>query len=603
VPNSPIKQYGHRIVTSLFHYFGLPGTLCDAQQFFNTSDETASLPFYRVLPLLELNENLMKKGSSLPFLSINIVRRISDSSGEGMSKLGSLAERVPRAVWQYGLAVVSVAVALGITDWLEPYTTLRTPLFYIAIISSAWFGGMGPGLLAVVLSTLAVGYYFAPGGQTPVLSLDTLPFLLLFSLSGLIACWISVKRRRAEEALKRVRDELEVRVEERTSDLRRASEGLKAEIAERKRGEEALREKANLLDLTHDTIFVRDANNVITFWNRGAERLYGWKREEAVGQISHHLMQTIFPAPLEKIMVELNSTGHWEGELIHTLRDGTQVVVASRWALQLDERGKPIAILETNNDITERKRAEEALHRAQTELAHVTRVATLGEMTASIAHEVNQPLGAVVNNASACLRWLAGQAPNLEEARKSAALIIADGHRASEIISRIRALAKKAPPQKDWLDINETILEVIALARSEAQGNRIALQTQLSDDMPLILGDRIQLQQVILNLIINAIEAMSGVGEGPRELQVSSGKDDSQGALVAVRDSGPGLDPKSLDHLFTAFFTTKPKGMGMGLAISRSIIEAHGGRLWATANQLRGATFRFTLPADGERVS
>ena len=269
----------------------------------------------------------------------------------------------------------------------------------------------------------------------------------------------------------------------------------------------------------------------------------------------------------------------------------------------MDERGKPIAILETNNDITERKRAEEALHRAQTELAHVTRVATLGEMTASIAHEVNQPLGAVVNNASACLRWLAGQSPNLEEARKSAALIIADGHRASEIISRIRALAKKAPPQKDWLDINETILEVIALARSEAQGNRIALQTQLSDDVPLILGDRIQLQQVILNLIINAIEAMSGVGEGPRELQVSSGKDDSQGALVAVRDSGPGLDPKSLDRLFTAFFTTKPKGMGMGLDISRSIIEAHGGRLWATANQLRGATFRFTLPSDGERVS
>src|SRR4029434_7595614 len=404
VPNSPIKQYGHRIVTSLFHYFGLPGTLCDAQQFFNTSDETASLPFYRVLPLLELNENLMKKGSSLPFLSSNIVRRISDSSGEGMSKLSSLAEIGPHAVWQYGLAVVSVTVALGITDWLEPYTTLRTPLFYIAIISSAWCGGMGPGLLAVVLSTLAVGYYFAPGGQTPVLSLDTLPFLLLFSLSGLIACWISVKRRRAEEALKRVRDELEVRVEERTSDLRRASEGLKAEIAERKRGEKALREKANLLDLTHDTIFVRDANNVITFWNRGAERLYGWKKEEAVGQISHHLMQTIFPAPLEKIMVELNSTGHWEGELIHALRDGTEVVVASRWALQLDERGQPIAILETNNDITERKRAEEALHRAQTELAHVTRVATLGEMTASIAHEVNQPLGEVVNNASACLR-------------------------------------------------------------------------------------------------------------------------------------------------------------------------------------------------------
>jgi PAS domain S-box-containing protein len=243
----------------------------------------------------------------------------------------------------------------------------------------------------------------------------------------------------------------------------------------------------------------------------------------------------------------------------------------------------------------ERKRAEDALHHAQAELAHVTRVATLGEMTASIAHEINQPLAAVVNNASACLRWLAGPTPNLEEARQSAALITADGHRAGEIIGRIRALAKKASSRKDWIDINETILEVIALARSEVHSNGVSLQTRLGDDMPLILGDRIQLQQVILNLIINAIEAMSGVGENPRELVVRSEKDGSQRVLVAVRDSGPGLDPKSLDHLFTAFFTTKPKGMGMGLAISRSIIEAHGGRLWAVPNDGPGATFQFTL--------
>jgi two-component system sensor kinase FixL len=520
-----------------------------------------------------------------------------------MLKVDSLAKRVPPSVWQYALAVVSVAVALAITDALEPYTTLRTPLFYIAIIASAWFGGMGPGLLALALSTLAVEYYFVPTAFVPELGIDGGPFILLFSLSGLLACWISVQRRRAEEALKEARDKLEIRVEERTSELRRATEDLRAEIAERKRAEEALREKANLLDLTHDTVFVRDAKDVITFWNRGAEELYGWTRDEAVGQVSHDLTQTIFPAPLEKIMAELNSTGRWEGELIHTRRDGTRVVVASRWALQSDERGKPTAVLETNNDITERKRTEEALHKVQAELAHVTRVTTLGEMTTSIAHEVNQPLGAVVNNASACLRWLAGEAPNLEEARQSARLIIADGHRASEIIGRIRALVKKSPPRKDRLDINETILEVIALTRSEAQKNRLSLQTQLSSDLPLILGDRIQLQQVILNLIINAIEAMSGVGEGPRELLLGSRKDDSQGVLVRVRDSGPGLDPKSLDRLFTAFYTTKPQGMGMGLAISRSIIEAHGGRLWASANEGRGATFEFTLPAGGERVS
>jgi C4-dicarboxylate-specific signal transduction histidine kinase len=216
-------------------------------------------------------------------------------------------------------------------------------------------------------------------------------------------------------------------------------------------------------------------------------------------------------------------------------------------------------------------------------------------MTASIAHEINQPLAAVVNNASACLRWLAGPTPNLEEARQSAALITADGHRAGEIIGRIRAFAKKASSRKDWIDVNDTILEVIALARSEVHSNGVSLQTRLGEDMPLILGDRIQLQQVILNLLINAIEAMSGVSENPRELVVRSEKDGSQEVLVAVRDSGPGLDPKSLDHLFTAFFTTKPKGMGMGLAISRSIIEAHGGRLWAIPNDGPGATFQFTL--------
>ena len=247
----------------------------------------------------------------------------------------------------------------------------------------------------------------------------------------------------------------------------------------------------------------------------------------------------------------------------------------------------------------EGKRAEERLHKKEAELAHVTRVATLGEMTTSIAHEINQPLGAVVNNASACLRWLSAQ--NLEEARRSATLVIANGHRASEIIGRIRALAQKAPTRKDWLDVNETVREVIALAYHETQRNGISVRASLAADVPLIVADRIQLQQVVLNLMMNAIEALNGGGQGPREILVRSGGDGSHNVRISVEDFGPGLDPKSLDHVFDAFYTTKPHGLGMGLAISRSIVEAHGGRLWAAADVAHGAIFHFTLPIDSEK--
>ena len=250
---------------------------------------------------------------------------------------------------------------------------------------------------------------------------------------------------------------------------------------------------------------------------------------------------------------------------------------------------------------TERKHAEETLRQTQAELAHVARVATLGEMAASIAHEINQPLAAIVNNASASLRWLA--ANNVEEARHSAEVIRGDAHRAAEIIQRIRSFAKKAPPQKDWIDINQTITEVIDLAHSEAQKNRVSIQTQLASDLPVAFADRIQLQQVILNLVVNAVEAMSEISVGPRELVIRTDADASGGVVVAVRDSGPGLGRENLDRLFTPFYTTKPQGMGMGLAICRSIVEAHGGRLWATANDDRGATFQFTFPTGGERTA
>jgi two-component system, LuxR family, sensor kinase FixL len=374
------------------------------------------------------------------------------------------------------------------------------------------------------------------------------------------------------------------------------------DITERKRAEEAVRRQANLLEQAHDAIFVWEFPSIIIYWNRGAERLYGFSREEAIGRHSHELLQTEHPMPSPLFEATLERKGEWTGELTHTTREGRKVIIESRHVLMREADGRRL-VLETNRDITERKHAEEALRKAQAELAHVTRVTTLGELTASIAHEINQPLAAVVTNGNACLRWLAGQVPNLEEARQALGRIIKDGNRASQVIGRIRALVKKTAPRKDWFNINEVILEVIALARSEVRRNHVSLRSQLSEHLPLVVGDRIQLQQVILNLITNGIEAMRGVSEGSRDLLISSGRFESNGVLVLVRDSGIGLDSVNLDHLFDSFYTTKPDGMGMGLAISRSIIEAHGGRLWATPNAPQGAVFQFTLPPAREKVS
>ncbi len=249
-------------------------------------------------------------------------------------------------------------------------------------------------------------------------------------------------------------------------------------------------------------------------------------------------------------------------------------------------------------DITDRKRAEEALQQAQADLARLNRVMLLGEMTASIAHEVNQPIAAVITNANAGLRWLGAQQPDLDEVREALGRIVRDGARAGEVIGGIRALVKKVPPRREPLDINRAIREVIALTQTETQRNAVRLQSRLADDLPLVSADQVQLQQVIINLIVNAIEAMAGAGGGPRELTIVSGIGDANNASVEVQDTGPGVDPEQLDRLFQSFYTTKPDGIGMGLAISRSIAEAHGGRLSAAPNHPRGAVFRLTLPIE-----
>jgi len=253
-------------------------------------------------------------------------------------------------------------------------------------------------------------------------------------------------------------------------------------------------------------------------------------------------------------------------------------------------------------DITERKRAEEELHQkevslreAQTELAYVSRVTTMGELAASIAHEVNQPLAGIVTNANAGLRWLAGELPNLDEAREAIRRIIRDGNRAGEVISRMRALFKKARTAKERLDINDAINEVVILTQSETQRNKVGLRMELAADLPSVVGDRVQIQQVVVNLILNAIEAMSAVEDRERDLVIRTQRGEGDEVRVTVRDSGIGFDPLSAERIFDAFHTTKPGGLGMGLSISRSIVENHGGRLWAVSNVGPGATFQFTL--------
>jgi len=285
-------------------------------------------------------------------------------------------------------------------------------------------------------------------------------------------------------------------------------------------------------------------------------------------------------------------------ELARPAPDGSKRYVSVSGLPVFDDTGRFVGYRGVGRHITERRLAEEALRAMQAELAHANRVTTMGELSASIAHEVNQPIAATVANAQAALRWLRARPPDLDEVRASLSRIVEDGKRAGNVIGGIRAFIHKVPPRKDRFDLNEAILEMVTLTRSEVLNHGILLQTELTLGLPRVDGDRTQLQQVILNLILNATEAMSGIHEGTRELRINTEREAAGGVLVTVRDSGPGLDPADTERVFTAFYTTKPKGMGMGLAICRSMVEAHGGRMWASANEPRGAVFQFTLPLE-----
>jgi C4-dicarboxylate-specific signal transduction histidine kinase len=390
------------------------------------------------------------------------------------------ANRPISVIARFALALAIVATALAVTRLLQSViSTAGYVFFYAGVVACAWFCGKWPGWLAVVLSTLAVEYFFVTPIHSFRVDRESLPIFVEFAASALVVGWFSSWRRQAETALQLARDELQLRVEERTAELRQTNEQLVAEIAER-------------------------------------------------------------------------------------------------------------------------KRAEDAYYQAQAELARLTRVSAMGALAASISHEVNQPLAAVVTNADACMMWLSSDPPNLEEARAAVDSIAQQGTRASDIIRHIRSMFTKAAPERATVEVNQLIREVGILVEGAALRNEVAVHTELAADLAATVGDRVQLRQVIVNLILNGIEAMSAVNDRPRLLVIRSEKRKPDEVLVAVQDSGVGIAPKDQKRIFDAFFTTKDQGMGMGLSISQSIIEAHGGRLWATNNDDFGATFQFTLPAERE---
>jgi PAS domain S-box-containing protein len=387
--------------------------------------------------------------------------------------------------------------------------------------------------------------------------------------------------------------------------------GTAVDVTERKTAELERRRLASLVEQADDLMAIADlSGGTPVYLNKAGMKMVGFDSWEEARE--RHGIHYIFPEDRQFVNEVLWPTvlekGSWSGEMrFRHFKTGDPIpILYSCFRIDDPQTGQPVNVGNVCRDITERKRAEaearennQRHHEMEMELAHANRVATMGQLTASLAHEIIQPLAANVTNAETALRWLGRGSSHLKEVQETLTRIVDDSIRAAELVHRIRALMKKEPPRTDPLEVNGVILEIIEVLRSEAVKHGVSILTELADLLPVVEADRVQLQQVLLNLIVNALEAMGADDEGPKELLISTAKVEPSGALVAVQDSGPGLETLMLERVFESFYTTKPTGFGLGLSICRSIIEAHGGRLWASKNQRRGATFQFTLPGAG----
>jgi len=479
------------------------------------------------------------------------------------SKSG-FADRVRQSI----VRIVLGGVGLSLVTFVgSPFETHRgaVALIYLMIVAVVSLtGDLVSSAAIAIAATFCLRYFFAPPPSSAGMDkpLDIAALVTFLATAAIITRLIS-------------------RMQQLTQELRRRE----AYLAEAQR-------------LTHTGSWAwrvtgRDALHLSEEWYR----IYGFDPEEGIPAWEERL-QRIHPEDRAKwqgaIDRAIGEKSDYEVEFRILLAGGTVKYIHTVGHPVLNASGDLVQFVGSSMDISASKRAEEA----QADLAHVSRVTTMGELTASLAHEVNQPIAAAITNANTCLRWLAGDTPNVEEARAAATRIVKDGMRAAEIISRTRLLFKKGAPQRELVDVNEAIREMIVLLRSEATRYKILVRTELAE-LPQVMGDRVQLQQVMMNLIMNSIDAMKVV-DGTRELIIKSERGEDEQVLVSISDTGVGLPLQQEDQIFTAFFTTKSHGTGMGLRISRSIVESHGGRLWAADNSPCGASFYFTLPTKVE---
>jgi len=460
--------------------------------------------------------------------------------------------------FRYGIAVFFVGIALGLS-LLTHQSMPESFLFFFlaAVMLAGWFGRTGAGLFAVMVSMIAVGYYFIPPYRAFAVELDELPYLFSFLSSALVTSWLGSARRNAEEKQRAHLDEL--------------------------------------FEQSPEAIMLIDRQDRVLRINKEFTRLFGFRFNEA-----EHLrsVDLITPAMLKAEAAESRKRLS-EGQIVNLettrMRKDGSCLDVSEVSFPVVADGKCIAYYVIFRDITESKRALEELHNAQAELAHLSRVTTMGELASSIAHEINQPIGAIATNGSAAVRWLGQTPPNVEGAEEALDCIVRDANRAADVIGRIRTLLKKNTTPMLNLDINEMIREVLVLTSYETSRRDTTVFIELAEGLPPVPGDRVQLQQVILNLIMNGLEAMSAIMDRPRQLRIQSNRA-ADCICIQVRDSGQGWDTRHFPFVFDPFFTTKRDGIGMGLTISRSIIESHGGRLWAEQDTPHGAILNFTLP-------